>query len=68
MIYMGGSKIAFLKEIPPLGNLWSSSKEKVGKHMCKHDPVDIVYSFQKDFDKVPDQKLLRKLNRHGVRG
>lgn len=28
--------------------------------MCKHDPVDIVYNFQKAFDKVSDHKLLRK--------
>jgi len=68
MIYAGGFKIAFVKEILLLRNLWGSSKEKVDKHVCKHDPVDIVYNFQKASDKVPDQKLLRKLNRHGVRG
>lgn len=68
MIYAGGFEVAFVKEIPLLRNLWSSSKEKVDKHVCKHDPVDIAYNFQKAFDKVPDQKLLRKLNRHGIRG
>lgn len=68
MIYVGRIKIAFVKEIPLLRNLCSPSEEKVDKHVCKHDPVDIVYDFQKVFDKVPDQKLLRKLNRRGIRG
>ncbi|CAM4388385.1 unnamed protein product [Lepidochelys kempii] len=43
--------------------------EGVNKHVDKGDPVDIVYlDFQKAFDKVPLQRLLRKLNCHGIRG
>lgn len=68
IIYMGWFKAAFVKEIPLLRDLWSSSKEQVDKHVCKHDPVDIAYKFQKAFYKVPDQKLSSKLNRHGVIG
>lgn len=68
IIYMGRFKAAFVKEIPCLRVLWSSSKEKVDKHVRKHDPVGIVYKFQKAFYNVPDQKLSRKLNRHGIRG
>lgn len=68
VIYVGGLESAFVTEFPLLGSLWSSSKEKVDRHVCKHDPVDVVYNFQKAFDRVPDQKLLRKLNRHGIRG
>lgn len=67
MICMGEFKKDFIKEIPLLVNLWSSSKENVKKHLCERDPVNIVYSFQKAFEKVPDQKLLRKPNRHGIR-
>ncbi|CAM4408569.1 unnamed protein product, partial [Caretta caretta] len=43
--------------------------EGVNKHVDKGDPVDIVYlDFQKAFDKVPHQRLLRKLSCHGLRG
>ncbi|CAM4370492.1 unnamed protein product [Caretta caretta] len=43
--------------------------EGVNKHVVKGDPVDIVYlDFQKAFDKVPHQRLLRKLSCHGIRG
>ncbi|CAM4653692.1 unnamed protein product [Lepidochelys kempii] len=43
--------------------------EGVNKHVYKGDPVDIVtLDFQKAFDKVPHQRLLRKLNCHGIRG
>ncbi|CAM5165119.1 unnamed protein product [Natator depressus] len=43
--------------------------EGVNKHEDKGDPVDIVYlDFQKAFDKVPHQRLLRKLSCHGIRG
>uniref|UniRef100_A0A8C3FHN3 Reverse transcriptase domain-containing protein n=1 Tax=Chrysemys picta bellii TaxID=8478 RepID=A0A8C3FHN3_CHRPI len=43
--------------------------EGVNKHVDKGDPVDVVYlDFQKAFDKVPHQRLLRKLNSHGRRG
>ncbi|CAM5105037.1 unnamed protein product [Natator depressus] len=43
--------------------------EGVNKHVDKGDPVDIVcLDFQKAFDKVPHQKVLRKLSSHGIRG
>ncbi|CAM4529159.1 unnamed protein product [Caretta caretta] len=43
--------------------------EGVNKHVNKGDPGDIVYlDFQKAFDKVPHQRLLCKLNCHGIRG
>ncbi|CAM5074984.1 unnamed protein product [Natator depressus] len=43
--------------------------EGVNKHVDKGDPVDTVYlDFQKAFDKVPHQRLLRKLSGHGIRG
>ncbi|CAM5145241.1 unnamed protein product [Eretmochelys imbricata] len=43
--------------------------EGVNKHVDKGDPVDIVYlNFQKAFDKVHYQRLLRKLSCHGIRG
>ncbi|CAM5088479.1 unnamed protein product [Eretmochelys imbricata] len=43
--------------------------EGVNKHVDKGDPVDIVYlDFQKAFNKVPHQRLLRKLSCHGIRG
>ncbi|CAM4652894.1 unnamed protein product [Caretta caretta] len=42
--------------------------EWVNKHVDKGDPVDIVYlDFQKAFDKVPHQRLLRELCCHGLR-
>ncbi|CAM4592116.1 unnamed protein product, partial [Lepidochelys kempii] len=43
--------------------------EGVNKHVNKGDPGNIVYlDFQKAFDKVPHQRLLCKLNCHGIRG
>ncbi|CAM4642329.1 unnamed protein product [Lepidochelys kempii] len=43
--------------------------EGVNKHVAQGDPVNIVYlDFQKAFDKVPHQRLLRKLSCHGIRG
>ncbi|CAM5086896.1 unnamed protein product [Natator depressus] len=39
------------------------------KHVDKGDSLDTVYlDFQKAFDNVPHQRLLRKLSCHGVRG
>ncbi|CAM4382079.1 unnamed protein product [Lepidochelys olivacea] len=43
--------------------------EGVNKHVDKGDPVDLAYlDFQKAFDKVPRQRLLRKLSCHEIRG
>ncbi|CAM4540291.1 unnamed protein product [Caretta caretta] len=54
----------------PQSSEWGGNPEKgVNKHVDKEDPVDIVYlDFQKAFDKVPHQRLLRKLSCHGIRG
>ena len=43
--------------------------EKVNRHVDVGEPVDIVYlDFQKAFDTVPHQRLLRKLHSQGIRG
>ncbi|CAM5088245.1 unnamed protein product [Natator depressus] len=43
--------------------------EGVNKHVDPVDPVDIVYlHFQKTFDKVPHERLLRKVSCHRIRG
>ncbi|CAM4501026.1 unnamed protein product [Caretta caretta] len=43
--------------------------EAVKKHVDKGDSVDRAYlDFQKAFDKVPHQRLLRKLSCHRIRG
>ncbi|XP_030051022.1 uncharacterized protein LOC115464802, partial [Microcaecilia unicolor] len=43
--------------------------EGVSKHVDNGEPVDIVYlDFQKAFDKVPHERLLKKLQSHGIGG
>ena len=43
--------------------------EKVNRHVDMGEPVDIVcVDFQKAFDVVPHQRLLRKLHSQGIRG
>ncbi|XP_061469435.1 uncharacterized protein LOC133378834 isoform X1 [Rhineura floridana] len=60
------SQHGFCKGKSCLGNLLEFF-ESVNKHIDRGDPVDIVY-FQKAFNKVPHQRLLRKLSSHGIRG
>ncbi|KAM7181807.1 uncharacterized protein RBU57_000458 [Macrochelys suwanniensis] len=65
---LGKSQHGFCKGKSCLTNLLEFF-ERVNKHVDKGDPVDIVYlDFQKAFDKVPHQRLLRKLSCHGIRG
>ena len=41
--------------------------EEITKWIDVGSPVDIIYlDFQKAFDKVPQQRLLLKLNAHGI--
>ena len=41
--------------------------EEITKWTDEGSPVDIIYlDFQKDFDKVPHQRLLLKLKAHGI--
>lgn len=43
--------------------------ESVNRHVDRGDPVHVVYlDFQKDLDKDPQQRLLRKLCNHAIRG
>ena len=43
--------------------------EEITKWIDERSPVDIIYiDFQKVFDKVPHQRLLLKLNVHGIGG
>ncbi|CAM5075917.1 unnamed protein product [Eretmochelys imbricata] len=65
---LGKSQHGFCNGRSCLTNLLESL-EGVNKHVDKGDPVDIVYlDFQKACDKVPQQRLLRKLSCHGIRG
>ena len=41
--------------------------EEITKWVDDRSPVDVIYlNFQKAFDKVPHQRLIRKLKSHGV--
>ena len=41
--------------------------EEITKWVDDRSPVDVIYlDFQKAFDKVPHQILIRKLNSHGM--
>ena len=65
---LGKSQHAFCKGKSCLTNLLEFFGG-VNKHVDEGDPVDIVYlDFQKAFDKVPHQRLLRKVSCHGIRG
>ncbi|CAM5136677.1 unnamed protein product [Natator depressus] len=68
IICCGQSQHGFCKGKSCLTNLLEFL-EGVNKHVDQGDPVDIVYlDFQKAFDKVPHQRLLRKVICHGIRG
>ncbi|CAM4678027.1 unnamed protein product [Lepidochelys kempii] len=65
---LGKSQHGFCKGKSCLANLLEFFEES-NKHVDKGDPVDIVYlDFQKAFDKVPHQRLLRKLSCLGIKG
>ena len=56
----------FLKARSYLTNLLFCLEE-IAKWVDDGSPVDVVYlDFQKDFDKVPHQRLLLKLKDHGI--
>ena len=43
--------------------------EEVTKTVDEGSPCDIIYmDFQKAFDKVPHQRLIKKLEKHGIAG
>ncbi|KAG6938185.1 hypothetical protein G0U57_007088, partial [Chelydra serpentina] len=65
---LGNSQHGFCKGKSCLTNLLELF-EGVNKHMDKGDPENIVYlDFQKAFDKILHQRLLRKSSSHGIRG
>ena len=58
------SQHGFLKARSCLTNLFL---EEITKWVDDGSPVDVLYlDFQKAFDKVPHQRLLLKLNAHGI--
>ena len=60
------SQHGFLKARSCLTNLLCFLK-KLQKWVDDGSPVDVVYlDFQKDFDKVPHQRLILKLKAHGI--
>ena len=62
------SQHGFLPKRSCLTNLLEFFDDVTGL-LDKGEPVDIIYlDFQKAFDKVPHQRLCRKLESHGISG
>ena len=60
------SQHGFLKAKSCLTN-WLCFLEEITKWVDDGTPVDVIYlDFQKAFDKVPHQRLIRKLKSHGM--
>ena len=60
------SQHGFLKEKSCLTNLLCFLEE-ISKWVYDGSPADVIYlDFQKAFDKVPHQRLIRKLKSHGM--
>ena len=63
---LNSSQHGFLKARSCLTNMLCFLEE-ITEWIDEGSPLDIVYYFQKAFDKMPHQRLLHKLKAHGIR-